>query len=485
MGLHLFNTQSRSVEPFEPAEPGHVRVYACGPTVYGPAHIGNFRAFLVYDLVHRALEWLGYEVRFVMNLTDVDDKTIRGAHEKGMTLDRYTEPFAQAFLEEAETLGIRTFDLYPRATQYLSEMKALIERLLERGLAYRTEEGSVFFDISAFPGYGKLSGKDLDQGRVGERVAADEYGKEDVRDFALWKGAKEEDETVGAAWDAPWGRGRPGWHLECSAMALSALGNTIDLHLGGEDLIFPHHEDEIAQSEGATGETFVRTWLHVKHLRVEGRKMSKSSGNFITVRELLQEGVNVAALRHLLLSAHYRTELNFTREGLEASERAVQRLLDFEQRLAGLAESPPAGVSDPDEAFASLSQRAEARFRSALEDDFNIAEALSAVFVLVNEANALLDRSADVSTPADAGVLLQVLHRMDQVLGLLEVGRRAREVDPELAAWVENRLEARREARASRDWAKADAIRAELAERGIAIEDAATGTRWKRVADAG
>ncbi len=493
MGLHLFNTLSRSLESFRPLEEGRVGVYACGPTIYGPAHIGNFRAFVFYDLVHRTLEWLGLEVRFVMNFTDVDDKTIRAAAERGLTLEPYTAPFAEAFLAEADALGITRFDLYPRATHYVEEMKALVQRLLDRGMAYQTEDGSVFFDISSFPDYGKLSGKDLEQVRTGERVADDEYGKEDTRDFALWKGAKAGDEEVGAAWDAPWGRGRPGWHLECSAMALSEVGTTVDIHLGGEDLVFPHHEDEIAQSEGATGEPFVRTWLHVKHLRVEGRKMSKSLGNFITVRELLDEGVSPAAIRHQLLSAHYRSELNFTREGLEASDRAVNRLLDFEARLAALPGVPPhgGGPSGPggpageEDALQEAAEGAMARFSAALRDDLNVPEGMAAVFVLLNQVNVLLDRGPDEVSPAGVHAVREALGSMDRILGLLEVGRRSRTVDPELAAWVENRLLQRSEARASRDWARADEIREELSGQGIAIEDTPQGTRWKRVGETG
>jgi cysteinyl-tRNA synthetase len=351
----------------------------------------------------------------------------------------------------------------------------LVSRLLERGFAYRTEDGSVFFDISAFPEYGKLSGTDLEQGRPGERVADDDYGKDDVRDFALWKGMKPGDEEVGAAWDAPWGRGRPGWHLECSAMALSELGQTLDLHLGGEDLIFPHHEDEIAQSEGATGVPFARYWLHVKHLRVEGRKMSKSAGNFITVRQLLEEGVSPAAIRHQLLSAQYRSELNFTREGLEGSTRAVRRLLDFEERLAAHPVSPGAEPT----ALPTLSTDAIESFTAAMDDDLNVSEGLAALFVFLNRTNSLLDEAPAIPA-VERDRARRVLESLDEVLGLLEVGRRGRQVDSELKTWVEERIEARNRARSGRDWATADAIRAELSLRGIVLEDGPAGTRWKR-----
>ncbi len=477
MALRLHNTLTRSLDLFDPLVPGRVGVYGCGPTVYDHAHIGNFRTFLFYDLVHRTLEWKGYSVRFVMNLTDVDDKTIRGAAGEGVPLEEFTRPFADSVLEEAEALGFRRLDLYPKATAYVGEMIALIARLLEKELAYATPDGSVFFDISAFPGYGKLSGKDLDRSRRGERVAADEYEKDDVRDFALWKGVKPEDEAVGAAWDAPWGRGRPGWHIECSAMGMAELGETLDIHLGGEDLIFPHHEDEIAQSEGATGMPFARYWLHVKHLRVEGEKMSKSRGNFVTVHELLDEGIDPAAIRHLLLSAHYRTELNFTRAGLAASSRAVSRLLDFEARVRAHPVDPAVGAGG---GMHAVAERALERFTGGMDDDLNVAEAMAALFVFLNEGNAELDRTPVLAPDAKARAIA-VLDSMDEVMGLLEVGRRGRNVDAELEAWVEARIEARAQARTARDWAAADAVRDELAERGIVLEDGPSGTRWKRV----
>jgi cysteinyl-tRNA synthetase len=310
---------------------------------------------------------------------------------------------------------------------------------------------------------------------VGERVAQDEYVKEDARDFALWKGVKPGDEAVGAAWDAPWGRGRPGWHLECSAMALEEIGPTLDLHLGGEDLVFPHHEDEIAQSEGATGQVFVRTWLHVKHLTVEGRKMSKSLGNFITVRQLLEEGVSPAAIRHQLLSAQYRSDLNFTREGLDACSRAVSRLLDFEARLHA---HPEGDAAEPGE-LSGLADEAIAAFTRAMDDDLNVSGAMAALFVFLNKVNALLDGSP-VILPADMACALDLLASLDEVLGLLEVGRQERKVDDSLRLWVEDRIEARTRARDARDWGAADAIREELAEKGIVLEDGPQGTRWKR-----
>ncbi len=476
MALEVHNTLARRLEPFEPLEPGRVRIYACGPTVYDFAHVGNFRYFLFTDLVHRYLEWSGYDVHLVMNLTDVDDRTIKRAAEEGTSVAEHTEPFAQAFLADAKSLGIRPADAYPRATRYVGQMIEFIERLMASGHAYRAEDGAVYFSIATFPDYGKLKGIDPSSLKVGARVAQDEYEKEDARDFALWKAATDVDERAHAAWEAPWGRGRPGWHLECSVMSVSELGETLDLHLGGEDLIFPHHENEIAQSEAATGKPFVRYWLHVKHLLVEGRKMSKSLGNFITVRQLLDQGHDPASIRHQLLSAQYRRELNFTVDGLAASKNAVQRLLDFEARLEALAVSADAEAT----ALPQRAREADEAFRAALDDDFNGADAMAALFTFVGRVNAELEGRGAVP-PADREAALGTLRSLDQVMGLLEVAHTTRTVDDDLASWVEERIEARAAARKSRDFAAADAIRDELAAKGIVLEDGAGGTRWKVV----
>jgi cysteinyl-tRNA synthetase len=348
--------------------------------------------------------------------------------------------------------------------------------LLDSGHAYRAEDGAVYFSISRFPGYGKLKGIDLSTLKVGARVAQDEYDKEDARDFALWKGATEEDERAGAAWDAPWGRGRPGWHLECSVMSVSELGETLDIHLGGEDLVFPHHENEIAQSEAATGKPFVRHWLHLKHLQLEGRKMSKSLGNYITVRELLDEGYDPASIRHQLVSAHYRSELNFTREGLGASRNAVQRLLDFDARLGSTATGEDAEPTD----LARLADEALAAFTAAMDHDFNTADAMAALFTMVARVNAALDRSA--SLPAsDVEAVRDALASMDRVLGILDLAKSARAVAPALAEWIERKIEDRARARANKDFATADAIRGELLAKRIVLEDGPGGTRWKVV----
>jgi cysteinyl-tRNA synthetase len=476
MTLRVHNTATRSLQDFEPLEAGTVRVYGCGPTIYNHAHIGNFRTFLFFDLVHRYLDWSGYDVRFVMNLTDVDDKVIQSAVEDGMTVTEKTGPFAEVFLEDSRTLGIRPVESYPRATDYIEKMVDFVQRLVDGGHAYAADDGAVYFSIESFPEYGKLKGIDTATLKVGARVAQDEYEKADARDFALWKAATPEDEQVQAAWDSPWGRGRPGWHLECSVMSTSVLGDTLDMHLGGEDLVFPHHENEIAQSESATGRPFVRNWMHVKHLFVEGKKMSKSFGNFITLRELLDEGHDPAAIRHLLISSHYRGELNFTRQGLEASGAALQRLLDFESRLKGVVVDSAAAPSGLPEA---ASQALES-FRTAMDNDFNSADALAAVFVFVSAVNAALEEYETVSE-SDRDAALDALHSMDAVLALLEVGNTSRALDDDQITYVEQKIQERTDARANKDFATSDAIRDELAGKGIILEDGPDGTRWKVV----
>ena len=476
MSLKVYNTSTRSVDEFEPLEQGRVRVYACGPTIYDHAHIGNFRSFLFFDLVHRYLEWCDYEVCFVMNLTDVDDKVIEAASRDSVSLEEHTRPFGEVVLADSTVLGIRPADVYPRATRYIDRMVDFIKRLVASENAYSADDGAVYFAIDSFSAYGKLKGIDTSTLKVGARVDHDEYDKEDARDFALWKAATEEDETVGAAWDSPWGRGRPGWHLECSVMSVTELGDTLDMHLGGEDLIFPHHENEIAQSEAATGQPFVRNWLHVKHLFVEGQKMSKSLGNFVTLRELLDEGYDPASIRHLLISSHYRGELNFTRQGLQASASAVQRLLDFEHRL----EEVPINDLAEESQLPDLARSALDSFKMAMDNDFNSADALAAIFILVSEVNAELDlRPAVIG--ADRDQALNALRSMDGVLGLLEVAHTSRVVDDEVTAWVERKLEERANARANGEYAAADVIRKELEERGILVEDGPAGTRWKVV----
>ena len=481
--LHFHNSLSRRREEFVPLESGKVRMYVCGPTIYAPPHIGNLRTFFFADLLHRYLEFRGYEVRFVMNLTDVDDKTIAGATRTGASLREYTEPFARSLFDNFETLGIERADLYPRATDYVPQMVELIRRLMERGLAYEAE-GSVYYDISEFGEYGKLSRVDLEKGRRGERVAADEYDRDDVRDFALWKAAKPEDEAVGAAWDTPWGRGRPGWHIECSAMSMAELGETFDIHGGGVDLLFPHHEDEIAQSEGATGKPFARYWLHAEFLQVEGEKMAKSTGNMFTLDELVERGARPSAIRYTFLTAHYRTKLNFTWEALESSAEAVRRLWSTSERLRSEHPTTPHPRAQDEPRLQESAARSLAEFTQAMDDDLNTSVALSAVWSLAREINTRLDElGSQAITEAEAQAALDALDRMDGVLGIIALARREEQgrVSEDLERWVEQSLSARQDARKSRDFARADQIRDELAARGVVLEDTPTGTRWKLV----
>ena len=465
--FRLFNTLSRQVEPFAPEDGRTVRVYSCGPTVYNPAHLGNFRTFLFVDLLRRVVRLRGWSVRQVMNLTDVDDKIIRRAVEQEKTITQVTEPVSAIFHDDRRWLRIEDAEEYPKATEYIPQMIALVERLVARGVAYQAEDGSVYFAIGRFPGYGKLSRLDTREIKSGARVAQDDYSKENAQDFALWKAAKPEDEATEAAWDSPWGRGRPGWHLECSAMAMDLLGETLDIHCGGIDLIFPHHEDEIAQSEAATGVTFSRFWCHGAFLQIDGTKMAKRLGNVRTVQDLRGTGLSAAAVRHLIFSTHYRKELNLSEEALEGSVEAVRRIGDFADRLA----SATAGTPELARAAEDAVREAEA----ALFDDLNAPEALAALFTFVRRANAELDRGGD-----DVEALAAARRAFVRIDGVLDLVPERTEDDPEVAAWVEERLAARRDSRSRRAFAEADAIRDELAARGIVIEDTPQGTRWKR-----
>ena len=465
--FRLYNTLTREVEPFAPADGRRVRMYTCGPTVYNPAHLGNFRTFLFEDLMRRALRLAGWEVEQVMNLTDVDDKIIRRAEEQGKTIVEVTDPVVGVFHQDREFLRIQPAEHYPRATQYIAQMIELVRRLEEKGVAYQADDGSVYFAIARFPQYGRLSRLDTRELKAGARVAQDDYSKENAQDFALWKAATEQDEKAGAAWDSPWGRGRPGWHLECSAMAMTILGETIDLHCGGIDLIFPHHEDEIAQSEAATGETFSRVWSHGEFLLVEGSKMAKRVGNVVTVKMLREDGYSAAALRHFVFSTHYRKQLNLTDEALDASRNAVHRIGEFAERLRTATGGTPE--------LAAAARDAEADVRAALFDDLNAPEALGALFTFLKRANAELDRGGGDASALDEA--RRVFGVIDGVLDLVP----ERIEDAELASWVADRLQARRDARARRDFAAADAIRTELDERGVEVKDTPQGTRWTKV----
>lgn len=464
-GFRLYNTLTREVEVFAPADGKTVRMYTCGPTVYNPAHVGNFRTFLFEDLLRRVLRLNGWNVQQVMNLTDVDDKIIKRASEQGLTITEVTEPVVEIFHRDRKFLRIEDAEEYPKATTHIPEMIVLVESLLQKGLAYKADDGSVYFAIGKFPGYGKLSRLDTREIQAGARVAQDDYTKENAQDFALWKAAKDEDEKAGAAWDSPWGRGRPGWHLECSAMAMKYLGETLDVHCGGVDLVFPHHEDEIAQSEGATGKEFSRVWCHGEFLLTDGTKMAKRVGNVANVDDLREQGIPAAAFRHFVFSTHYRKQLNMSAEAIEASVEGVRRVGDFAERLASAKGGTPE--------LAAIAENAHREARKAFLDDLNAPEAMGALFRFVRAANAELDRrGTDVSALESARAAFSAIN---DVLDIVP----DRAEDPETAKFVEEKLAARKQARADRDFAKADAIREELEKKGIEIKDGPAGTSWK------
>jgi cysteinyl-tRNA synthetase len=483
----LYDTMARAVEPFAPADGTTVRLYTCGPTVYNYAHIGNFRTFLFEDLLRRAFRLRGWRVEQAMNLTDVDDKIIAKAVREGTSIGAVTAPMIVQFFKDRDYLKIERAEHYPRATEYIPQMIALVRELEAKGLAYRADDGSVYFAIRRFPSYGRLSRLDTREIKAGARVSRDDYSKEDAQDFALWKAAKPEDEQTGAAWDSPWGRGRPGWHLECSAMAMTIFGEPLDLHCGGIDLIFPHHEDEIAQSEGATGVTFSRHWCHSEFLLMEGAKMAKRVGNVVTVADLQSDGIPAAAVRHLIYNTHYRQVLNLTDEGLDASRSAVLHLAELAERL----DAPMPGSGTP--AMATAVTELEQGVRDALFDDLNSPRALAAVFNFLRAANADLDRKGgDVTAIDQARGGLQFI---EDALGIVPPKRqmgiypaRPGDGDSETPAesetrhWVEALLAERAAARKARDFARADAIRDELAKKGIQIADSGVGTTWKKVA---
>ncbi|ABI57154.1 cysteinyl-tRNA synthetase [Alkalilimnicola ehrlichii MLHE-1] len=460
--LHIHNSLTQRKERFEPIQPGHVRMYVCGMTVYDYCHLGHARALVVFDMVARYLRHLGYRVTFVRNITDIDDKIIRRAAELGEPMGAVTERFIRAMHEDAEALGVLPPDHEPRATGHIDDIIAMIERLVERGHAYVADDGDVYFAVSSYPEYGKLSGERQEDLRAGARVEVDE-GKRDPVDFALWKAARPGE----PAWPSPWGEGRPGWHIECSAMSTQVLGDHFDIHGGGLDLKFPHHENEIAQSECATGHPFVNYWMHNGHVRINDEKMAKSLGNFFTVREVLSEH-RAEAVRLFLLSSHYRSPLNYSLDGLRQAQGALERLY---LALRGLPEAP-VPEADP--------QGFRARFHAAMDDDFNTPEALAVLFELAREVNRLRQGDDDAGAAAP-GALLRVL---GGVLGLLQDdperflrgGDAGGDEDAEIDALVARRTEARK----NRDFAEADRIRDELAERGIILEDGPQGTTWRR-----
>ena len=464
--FRLYNTLTRRVEDFAPADGGIVRIYSCGPTVYNPAHLGNFRTFLFNDLLRRSLKLRGWQVRQVMNLTDVDDKIIKRADEAKKSIREITEPVTRVFQEDRAYLRIESAEDYPKATDFIPQMIQLVQRLVDQKVAYVADDQSVYFAIARFPQYGRLSRLDTREVKSGARVAQDDYSKENAQDFALWKSAKPEDERTGAAWDSPWGRGRPGWHLECSAMAMDLLGETLDIHTGGIDLVFPHHEDEIAQSEAATGKPFARTWCHGAFLLTDGAKMAKRLGNVSTVEGLRKQEFSAAAIRHFVFTTHYRKELNLSEDALEASSQAVLRVGEFADRL-GAATGGTAELGKAAEA-------ALAEFKAALFDDLNAPEAQAVLFTFMKATNRELDRNG-----SDTGALGQARAAFRAMDGVLDIVPERKTASSDLARWVEERIAARAAARARRDFAEADRIRVELASRGVSLEDSGGGTKWK------
>jgi len=463
--LRFYNTLSRSLQRFEPLEAGQACCYTCGPTVYNFVHIGNLRTFLFEDVLRRTLRLFGYRVTQVMNLTDVDDKTIRGAHEAGVGLREFTDRYVEAFFEDMRTLRAEPAEHYPRATDYIPQMVELVERLEAAGHTYRSA-GSIYYRISTFPDYGKLSGVRPEKNLAGARVDSDEYEKEDARDFVLWKAAKADE----PAWETELGRGRPGWHLECSSMSMGLLGESFDIHTGAVDNIFPHRENEIAQSEGATGKPFVRYWLHAEHLIVEGEKMAKSKGNFFTLRDLLERGYDPLAIRYLLISVPYRQRLNFTFDGLHAAGQAVERVANTLHRLATTPAHPDQGALAAEDVDTFRSG-----FRAGLADDLNTAVALAALHTLLRKVNTALDRGG-IGTE----VLAQLMAALGEADSVLDVQPGSAEVAPEDAEAIAGMIAEREAARAGRDFARADAIREKLKATGIILEDTPHGTVWRQ-----
>ena len=491
MSVRLFNTLSGQQDEVTAADGDVLRMYACGPTVYDFGHIGNFRTFLQVDILRRTLKLTGMKLRHVMNITDVDDKIIRNATAAGIPIGEYTAKYTQAFLEDLASLQIEEPEILSRATEHIPEMTALVEKLAEAGAAYKTEDGSWYFRLAAFPEYGKLSKKDLEGMTDGARVDVDEYEKDSARDFALWKATKPGE----TSWETPIGPGRPGWHLECSAMAMKYLGESFDLHAGGEDLMFPHHENEIAQSESVTHKPFARHWFHVRFLLVDGRKMSKSEGNFFTLRDLLLKGYRASAIRLALISVPYRHQLNFTFDGLTEATNAIDRLRTFVERLKGATLA--AGTTDELQAAAA---KAEAEFVAALENDLNTAEARAPIFDLVRTVTAALDTGKVLA--GDRERALEVLAKFDAVFAVVadndaaptaaalawaEASGRMELVAPELLARqsitdaeIEGLIAERNNARKQRNFKRSDEIRDELAAKGVMIEDSREGVKWKR-----
>jgi cysteinyl-tRNA synthetase len=465
--LHLFNTLSREKEPFVPLRPGEVRMYSCGPTVYNNPHIGNLRTFLWSDVLRRYLEYRGLRVTQIMNITDVEDKIIRNASEARQDITTYVAPYIDAFHEALKKLRVRPADHYPRATEYIPQMLDLVEKLAERGHTYQAD-GSVYFRVATLPGYGKLARIEVDTASEFSRVESDEYEKESARDFVLWKAKKENEPS----WPASIGEGRPGWHLECSAMSMHLLGETFDIHTGAVDLIFPHHENEIAQSEGATGKPFVRYWIHGEHLNIDQQKMSKSLGNIYSLAEIEEMGFDPLALRYALLSVPHRTKLNFTLQSLEDAKNALARIESFLLRLDEIGDSGPHDAAHANDQADLLIGTYLSSFQEAMDDDMNTAGALGALFILIRDANTAID--AGRLSPGGAEGIKAALERTDVVLDIFPSRETA--LDSEIEALIA----ARNEARKARNFAESDRIRDQLLDRGILLEDTPGGVRWRR-----
>ncbi|SFP98033.1 cysteine--tRNA ligase [Caldicoprobacter faecalis] len=461
--MRLYNTLTKRKEEFVPLHEGEVRMYSCGPTVYDYFHIGNARPFIIFDTLRRYLEYKGYKVLFVQNFTDIDDKMIKRANEEGITVKELGDRFINEYFKDADALGIKRATFHPRATQHIGDMIALIRKLIEKGVAYEVN-GNVYFDTSAFPEYGKLSGQKLEELEAGARVEVEE-GKRNPMDFALWKAQKPGE----PAWDSPWGKGRPGWHIECSVMAMKYLGQTIDIHAGGQDLIFPHHENEIAQSEAATGKPFARYWLHNGYINVNNQKMSKSLGNFFTVRDILKQ-FDPEVVRFFMLSAHYRNPINFSEDMLRQAQSALERLYNCKANLLHMMENAvERELSEEEIDFIQRLAGYKVKFEEAMDDDINTADALAAIFDMVRDINSQLSASSSKQAVERAYALLDEL---TGVLGLLRKDPR-QELDPEIKALIEKRQQARKE----KNWALADQIRDELRARGIILEDTPQGVR--------
>lgn len=463
MPLRLYNTLSKNLEEFISINNDEVKIYTCGPTVYHYVHIGNFRTFIFQDILRRYLGHRGYRVIQVMNITDVEDKIIANAREKNLSISDYTRKYEEAFFKDMEALRIQRPEIIPRATDHIDEMVELVSRLKEKGLTYE-RGGSTYFRINNFDNYGRLSGVQVDEESSFGQVDEDEYSKENPRDFVLWKGHRDEEEF----WASPFGEGRPGWHLECSAMSMKYLGETFDIHCGGVDLVFPHHENEIAQSEGATGKPFVNYWVHGAHLIVEGQKMSKSLGNFFTLRDLLEKGYNPVALRFLLASVHYRKQLNFTFDGVAQAQSAIQRGNDFLLRLGEVTDEGPVSAK-----VEKMVSKALAGFEAAMDDDLNTSAALAAVFELVREINTMFD--SQKLNSGDRNTVFRFFEKVNMVFDVFNLEKEILE-DQDILELIEERISSRK----NKDFKRADEIRNMLEEKGIILEDAKEGTRWKR-----